>query len=228
MMTRRIAVWAAAITLAAAASVTAQDWTALTTSGDVWTNDVLLPSGVRVGAGDRLRTGDGALAIVSSADAGRVEVRAQSDVTLRPGALELHRGAVAIDRGAVRLGEIEIAPTGSGPNWIVVSRQADQTLVAAYRGEAVIHESGGRRIVVPAGTFALAGASPPRDDQRNDRKGAKTDSRGAAKAASRGGWRLGPLSGVQGAMIVTGIAAATVAGLAVSGSSGTQDVSPQR
>ena len=206
----------------------------LTGSGPIWTNDALLPSGSGVHAGDEIRTGEGALGVLESPAFGRLEIRPDSLARLDADSVELHRGTVASSRAAVRVRGVRIAPQGEEEDWIVVRQAAGETLVAAYRGAAVIQVAGATRLTVPAGSYALAAAPPaaqqkqqaePQEDDDDD--AAAAPARGAAQAGKKGGWKLGSLASPTGAIVLTGIAAAAVTGVAVTGGTRDEAASPQ-
>ncbi len=207
----------------------------LTTAGNVWTNDILLPSGSSVRAGDEIRTGDRALGVIEAPALRRLEIRAGSRVRLERGAVALHAGAVASGGLAVDLQDFRISPEADGDNWFVVRREEGEWLVAAYRGGAVIHASGAAPLTVPAGSYALAAGLPQKGQTTGETSSDTADSgqtpsssgRGAAKAAKKGGWKLGSLASPQGAIIVTGVTAAVVAGVVASGGTRNEAVSPQ-
>ena len=77
----------------AASPLLADSLGGLTVSGKVWTNQVALPSGSSVYAGDRIQTGAAGMAVLGAGPQ-RVEIRPDSSVTLRADSLDLHRGAV--------------------------------------------------------------------------------------------------------------------------------------
>lgn len=185
----------------------------LTVSGKVWTNQVALPSGSSVYAGDRIQTGAAGMAVLG-AGAQRVEIRPDSSVTLRAASLDLHRGAVGSSGSDVVLDNAAVSAEGaSSDSWFVVSETEGQVLVAAYRGNAVIRDRDGRRTVVPAGSFAMAAAAPQGTERPTDSPANSNSSRGAQSAATKGKWSLGKLSATKWVLIATGGAAAATAGV---------------
>ncbi len=191
----------------------------LTVSGKVWTNQVALPSGSSVYAGDRIQTGTGGMALLGTG-MHRVEIRPESTVTLRGDSLDLHSGAVGSSGTDVVLGDTAISPDGaSHDSWFVVSETDGRVLVAAYRGDAVIRDRDGRRTVVPAGSFAMAAAAPQGTHKSTDKSTKGNQSRGAQRAATKGKWRFGKLSPTQWALIGTAGAAAATAGVVANGDS---------
>jgi len=105
----------------------------LTTAGPVWSNQVALPSGSTVYAGDLIETGKDGLAVLSSPDLGRIEIRAESKAALADGAIELTQGVVAANKTAVHFDGFEVAASdAANDNWFVVSEQDGERLIAAY------------------------------------------------------------------------------------------------
>ena len=189
----------------------------LTVSGKVWTNQVALPSGSSVYAGDRVQTDASGLAVLGTGTH-RVEIRPDSSVTLRGDSLDLHRGAAGSSRADIVLGDTAVSTEGaSDESWFVVSETDGRVLVAAYRGDAVIRERDGRRTVVPAGSFAMAAAAPQDPQQPAQPTGGQ--GRGAQSAATKGKWSFGKLSATHWVLIATGGAAAATAGVVASGES---------
>jgi hypothetical protein len=187
----------------------------LTVSGKVWTNQVALPSGSSVYAGDRIQTDSGGTAVLGTGTH-RVEIRPDSLVTLRGDSLDLHRGGVGSSGSDIVLGDTAVSAEVPGnDSWFVVSETEGQVLVAAYRGDAVIRERDGRRTVVPAGSFALAAAAP----QGTQQPASRGQGRGAQSAATKGKWSLGKLSATKWVLIATGSAAAITAGVVANGDS---------
>jgi hypothetical protein len=188
----------------------------LTVSGKVWTNQVALPSGSSVYAGDRIQTDASGVALLGTGTH-RLEIRPESSVTLRGNSLDLHRGAVGSSGSDVVLGDTAISTEGaSNESWFVVAETDGQVLVAAYRGDAVIRERDGRRTVVPAGSFAMAAAAPQGTQTPTDSTTRSNPARGAQRAATKGKWSLGKLSAAKWALIATGGAAAATAGVVAS------------
>lgn len=199
----------------------------LTVSGNVWTNQVALPSGSSVYAGDRIQTDAGGLAVLQTGT-NRVEIRPESSVTLRGDSLDLHRGAVGSSGSNIVLGDTAIWAEGGGDDaWFVVSETDGQVLVAAYRGDAVIRDRDGRRTVVPEGSFAMAAAAPQGTQRPTDTGASSGQGRGASSAATKGRWSMGKLSATKWALIATGgVAAATVGVVASSSDLQDESVSP--
>jgi hypothetical protein len=189
----------------------------LTVSGRVWTNQVALPSGSSVYAGDRIQTDPGGLAVLGMGTH-RVEIRPESSVTLRGDSLDLHRGAAGSTGSDIVMGDTAISAQGANnDSWFVVSETDGKVLVAAYRGDAVIRERDGRRTVVPAGSFAMAAAAPQAARKPADSSATGSQGRGAARAATKGKWRFGKLSATKWALIATGGVAAATVGVVTSG-----------
>ena len=189
----------------------------LTVSGKVWTNQVALPSGSSVYAGDRIQTDSGGMAVLGSG-AHRVEIRPESLVTLRGDSLDLHRGAVGSSGSDIVLGDAAISAEGvSSDSWFVVSETDGQVLVAAYRGDAVIRERDGRRTVVPAGSFAMAAAAPQGEQKKTT--DSNSQNRGAQRAGTNGKWKKGKMSGAKWVLLATGGAAAATVGVVANGDS---------
>ena len=208
----------------AASPLLADSLGGLTVSGKVWTNQVALPSGSSVYAGDRIQTGAAGMAVLGAGPQ-RVEIRPDSSVTLRGDSLDLHRGAVGSSGSDVVLENAAVSAEGaSSESWFVVSETEGQVLVAAYRGNAVIRDRDGSRTVVPAGSFAMAAAAPQGTESPST---ASSSSRGAQSAATKGKWSLGKLSATKWVLIATGGAAAATAGVvATSDSLRDESVSP--
>lgn len=189
----------------------------LTVTGKVWTNQVALPSGSSVYAGDRIQTDSSGLAVLGSGTH-RVEIGPESLVTLRGDSLDLHRGAVGSSGSDIVLGDAAISAEGaSHDSWFVVSETDGQVLVAAYRGDAVIRERDGRRTVVPAGSFAMAAAAPQTKDKKTTDSNAQN--RGAQRAGTNGKWKKGKMSGAKWVLLATGGAAAATVGVVANGDS---------
>jgi len=197
----------------------------LTTAGDVWSNQVALPSGSTVYAGDLIETGKDGLAVLSSPAAGRIEIRPGSKASLGADAVELSQGVVAANKAAVRLSGFEVeAQDSAADNWFVVSEQNGERLVAAYRGDVVVRGAAGS-FVVPQGSFAMAAAAaPPQgqaktdDDDDDDEVAAKKIPRRTGRAAGAGaksGWSIGSLSQGASIALVTAGTAAAITGTAI-------------
>ncbi|MDA0204083.1 MAG: hypothetical protein O3A53_04475 [Acidobacteria bacterium] len=189
----------------------------LTVSGKVWTNQVALPSGSSVYAGDRIQTDASGVAVLGIGTH-RLEIRPDSSVTLRGDSLDLHRGVVGSSGHDIVLGDTAVSAGGANNEaWFVVSETDGQVLVAAYRGDALIRDRDGRRTMVPAGSFAMAAAAPQGTQPPKDSTTKGTTSRGAESAATKGKWSVGKLSATKLALIATAGAAAATAGVVSSG-----------
>ena len=209
----------------------------LTSSGLVWTNATALPSGGAVYPGDRVRTGNEGLAVITSG-AGRVEVRPGSIVTWQADSIVLESGSVASNGGAVRVGDVTARPAAPGEAWFVVAENGGRPQIAAHRGGVTIVGPGLAPILVPAGSYAVAGAGegkegqaesdseddaeagnkPDRDQKKNKKR--RAAGRGAAAAGgvagkAAGGWAIGSLSHAASVALAAGVgAAATGAAIA--------------
>ena len=202
----------------------------LSSSGPVWTNSTALPSGGAVHAGDRIRTGDEGLAVITSR-AGRVEIRPGSVVTWKGDGVVLESGSAASDGGAIRLSEITVRPETAAEAWFVVARNGGRPHVAAYRGNVTIVAPGVAPLLVPAGSYAVAGGDQGTGDltKKDPDAGARTDKktkknkkdkkrpagagRGAAAAGgvagkAAGGWTIGSLSHAASIALAAGVGAA--------------------
>jgi hypothetical protein len=192
----------------------------LTASGNVWTNQIAVPSGSSVYAGDLVRTDENGIAVIDSGRT-RIEVRPTSSVTLHTGGLNLHQGSVGSSHSVVELADARVSPVGDlDDSWFVVSEVEGQTMVAAYRGDAEIVGRDGRRTIVPAGSFALAASTPRAGSdslKKSDGKGTPNTEAAPAGTKKKGGWTLGSLASTTGVLVVTGVAAATLTGFAVTG-----------
>ncbi|MBI1354137.1 MAG: hypothetical protein GC160_07310 [Acidobacteria bacterium] len=202
----------------------------LTTAGAVWSNQVALPSGSTIYAGDVIETGADALAVLSSPSKGRVEIRAESKASLSDDAVTLSSGVVAADRATVRLGDLSVAAKdAAGDNWFVVSDRDGEKLIAAYRGDVVVRGQDGA-FTVPAGSFALAAAALPPSPQTTDKdkkdhddddkaggaiKRAPRTAGRAAGAGAKSGWSIGSLGHWASVAVVTGGTAAAITGTVV-------------
>lgn len=228
--------------LLTAAALAAAPPVALSTVGNVWTNQVALPSGSQAAAGDVIETDDAGLAILASGELGRVEVRSSTRATLASDALELERGSAASERLPIRLGEIEAAPATAGaPAWFVVSGDGGRARVAAHEGDVVIRRAGREEVVVPAGHYAMAlpptpQDSPPssdeaasNDDDEDEDAAAAGDRRGRARQAgsSGGGFTIGPLGPTASIALVGAGTAAGLTGFALAAQDDETPVSPE-
>ena len=234
---RRLAASSVIFLFGAAASAGGPAAATLSSSGPVWTNSTALPSGGAVHAGDRIRTGDEGLAVITSR-AGRVEIRPGSVVTWKGDGVVLESGSAASDGGAIRLSEITVRPETAAEAWFVVARNGGRPHVAAYRGNVTIVAPGLAPLLVPAGSYAVAGGDQGTGDstKKDPDAGARTDEktkkhekdkkrpagagRGAAAAGgvagkAAGGWTIGSLSHADSIALAAGVgAAATGATLA--------------
>ena len=85
--------------------------------GNVWTNQVALPSGHHAWSGDSIRTDSTGMAVLITPEAGRVEVRMDSDVIWMDDRVRLDSGTVASAKLPVELAdEYEIAPVDPDAN----------------------------------------------------------------------------------------------------------------
>ena len=222
--------------------------TPVSTTGNVWTNQVALPSGHFARNGDKLRTDSTGMAVLTTPETGRFEVRMDSDVTWLDDGVRLDAGTVASAKLPVQLGEYEIAPANpSEDSWFVVSETEGETLVAAYRGDVVIRGGGAGPITVPAGSFAMAAAATPEPEPapapqasgptkpskskdkakgRNSRQASRRRTGRANSAGSSKGWSIGGMGHITSVAIVSGVAAAAITGLA-GNSIRNESVSPQ-
>lgn len=204
----------------------------LTVSGNVWTNQIAIPSGSSVYAGDQVRTDVNGVAVIGSGRS-RVEVRPKSLVTLHAGGIDLHEGAVGSSGSTVDLKQARVSSADDTPDsWFVVSKVEGQTLVAAYRGDAQILASNGNRTIVPVGSFALATTTPRSADgssSKTDGKAPNNQETAPAGTTGKNGWSIGSLASTKGILIATGAAAAALTGFAVTGNDDLRDqaVSPR-
>ena len=170
--------------------------------------------------------------------AGRVEIRPGSVVTWKGDGVVLESGSAASDGGAIRLSEITVRPETAAEAWFVVARNGGRPHVAAYRGNVTIVAPGLAPLLVPAGSYAVAGGDQGTGDstKKDPDAGARTDEktkkhekdkkrpagagRGAAAAGgvagkAAGGWTIGSLSHADSIALAAGVgAAATGATLA--------------
>lgn len=204
----------------------------LTSSGNVWTNQIAVPSGSILYAGDIVKTDDRGVAVIGTGQR-RTEVQPASEVVLHNDRVDLHRGSIGSSHTMIQLEAAQVSALGdSKDSWFVVSEVEGQTTVAAYRGDAEIIASNGHRTLVPAGSFAMAAASPRAGNSDAPRSSDKNaNDTGAAPAGSKGsgGWSIKKIGGTTGVLIGTGVAAAALTGFAVTGEDELRDtaVSPQ-
>ena len=130
----------------------------VSTTGTVRTNASLLPSGSTIYGGDVIATGEDGLAIVTSREIGRLEVRPSSRVEFGPSRVTLRDGAVAADKSVVGLGEytIQARTPDSAQAWFAVATRDGRKVVAAHRGDVLIARAGMAPLLVPAGSYAIA------------------------------------------------------------------------
>lgn len=219
---RKIFSLSTVLALAAAPVFGAQPLGGLAVYGTVWSNQAALPSGSYVFAGDVVETDSDAMAVLASAELGRVELRSDSRAAFGATELSLERGAAASAGLPIRMDAVTVRPeTSATDNWFVVAERDGERVVSAYRGDAVI-EDDGRRIVVPEGSFALAAALPTPKQAGADNDGsspAKNQPRRrtgrASNSSAKSGWSLGKLGTTASTVVVTGAAAAAATGLAV-------------
>lgn len=212
----------------------------LSAIGTVWTNQVALPSGSTVYAGDVIKTAPDALAIVASPTLGRIEVRPGSEARFEARDIVLQSGAVASSDRAIRIGDVEVQPLdASADNWFVLAEKDGERIVAAHRGDVEIRSASGSTRV-PGGSFAVAAAGKPADaaedsaagepeaagtpEQPVGPQGAKGK---AASVGSKSGWSLGPLGTATSVVVVSGIAAGVATGFVAGGGTREEAVSPQ-
>jgi hypothetical protein len=136
----------------------------LSTTGTVWINAAALPSGSSVYNGDTVATAESAVALLTSGEEGRVEIRPDSLVSVAEREIALNGGVVGSAGLAVRVGHDLVRPTGGvGPRpWFVVADRNGQKLVAAYSGSVLIASDGSEPIVVPEGFYAVP-SDPPKE-----------------------------------------------------------------
>ena len=212
------------LTLACAPLFGAEPLGDLSVYGNVWTNQAALPSGAGVFAGDVVETDEKALAVLSSSQKGRVEVRSDSRATFESEALRLERGAAASAGLPVHIANFQIRSLSNGAdNWFVVADRNGERVVSAFRGDVLIEQQGKDDVVVPEGSFALAAALPtPKqaasDDDDDDKGGAAAKTRRrtgrASNSTAKSGWSLGKLGTGASVAVVTGATAAAATGLA--------------
>ncbi len=165
---RRLAAISMIFLFGAAASAGGPSAATLSSSGPVWTNSTVLPSGGRVHAGDRIRTGEDGLAVITSRS-GRIEIRPGSVVTWKADGVVLESGSAASNGAAIRFSEMTVRPDTAEETWFVVLRNGGRSQVAAYRGNVTIVAPGSAPLLVPAGSYAVAGGEqgtgePTRND----------------------------------------------------------------
>ena len=220
--------WILALTVSL--TISTLSWAAepasLATAGTVWANAVLLPSGTTLHEGDHVTTGRASTAVISSRSTGRVEVREQSAVSLGDGNVVLHKGVVATAKAPIRLDGIEIEPRGGKDALVVVAKRDGRMLIAAYRGEAIIHADGLTPVLVSSGQYAIpaaSGGSGSRNGATKNAAGEKADKddddrdgtaipAGSGTSSSSGGWTIGSLSHGNSVALAAGIGAAAVGG----------------
>ena len=225
---RRPAVISVIFLFGAAASAGGPPAATLSSTGPVWTNSTALPSGGAVHAGDRIRTGDAGLAVITSR-AGRVEIRPGSVVTWKGDGVVIESGSAASDGGAIRLSEITVRSDTNAEAWFVVARNGGRPHVAAYRGNVTIVAPGLAPLLVSAGSYAVAGGDQGRGDStekgrdagarthektRKNKKDKKRPAAGRGAAAggvageAAGGWTIGSLSHAVSVALAAGVGAA--------------------
>lgn len=210
----------------------------MTAVGTVWINHVALPSGASVASGDRVHTAHDSVALFDSDAAGRLEVRPSSVVYFHDDNVDVIEGAVGSAGQAVTVAGNTIESTNAGDAWFVVAEQNGELWVAAYQGEVRIKSASDETVTVPAGSFATtstlaamrevaeseapqkedAQAEQPSTDEPKRRRRPAADPRrkrnrkGAAGAASKGGWTIGGLSNTASIAVVTAVGAGAVTG----------------
>lgn len=177
-------------------------------------------------AGDEIATGRDSLALVSSPQLGRVEVRGDSRVTLAEDHVRLQKGAVGSDQAAIQARDytFEAKNTAGGPSWFVVADQKGKLVVAAHQGDVLITRAGAAPLLVPAGSYALPGGPVPEKEKERDEEKKKKKRRGAGAAtagAATGATILG-MSATTAAVVGGAVAASAVTIAAATG----EDSSP--
>ncbi len=227
---RRLAATSMIFLFGATASAGGPAEATLSSSGPVWTNSTVLPSGGAVHEGDRIRTGEDGLAMITSRS-GRVEIRPGSVITWKGDGVVLESGSAASDGGAIRWSETTVRPDTAEETWFVVARNGGRSQVAAYRGNVTIGAPGAAPLLLPAGSYAVAGAEQGAgessgsdadagarvDEETGDSKKKKkrpgAAGRGAAAAGgaggkAAGGWTIGSLGHAASVALAAGIGAA--------------------
>ena len=230
---RWLAVLISAAIMSPAGAPAAGSWAPahVTTAGTVRTNSSFLPSGTTIYGGDVIATGEDGLAIVTSPNLGRLEVRPSSQVKFGADQLMLRDGAVASDKAVVRLGDYTIQTRSPElkDNWFAVASRTGRKVVVAHRGDVLISRAGAAPLLVPAGSYAAfpAGVPPADEDEDDDdekKGGAVKDT--SAKAPASEGWTIGSLSHKGSVVLVTTIGAAAATGTALGFALNDDPVSP--
>jgi hypothetical protein len=192
----------------------------VSTTGTVRTNSSLLPSGSTIYGGDVIATGEDGLAIVTSREIGRLEVRPSSRVEFGASRVTLRDGAVAADKSAVGLGEytIQARTPNSAQAWFAVASRDGRKVVAAHRGDVSIARAGMAPLLVPAGSYAAFPGEEPQPE-----KNSKDTS---ATAPASDGWTIGSLSHKGSVILLTTIGAAAATGTALGFALSDEPVSP--
>jgi hypothetical protein len=200
----------------------------VSTVGTVRTNSSLLPSGSTIYSGDMIATGEDGLAVVTSRDMGRLEVRPASRVEFGANEVILRDGAVAADKSIVGMRGYTIQPRSPelANNWFAVASRNGRTVVAAHRGDVLIARAGAAPLLVPAGSYAaFPGEAPSDEDDDDEKKGGVKDT--SAKAPASESWTIGSLSHKGSVILVTTIGAAAATGTALGFALNDNPVSPQ-
>lgn len=226
---RWLSILISAVILLPSGALAAGSWAPahVITAGTVRTNSSLLPSGTAIHGGDVIATGEDGLAIVTSRELGRLEVRPSSNVEFSANRVTLRDGAVAADKTAVALGDYTIQARSPElkDNWFAVASKNGRKVVAAHRGDVLIARAGMTPLLVPAGSYAaFPGGAPPDEDDEDERKGGAKDT--SAKAPASEGWTIGSLSHKGSVILVTTIGAAAATGTALGFALNDTPVSP--
>ena len=185
----------------------------LRSSGVVLTNAVPAPDGGTVRSGDTVTTRPGALAVVTSATHGRVELRPDSEARFANDRLELTRGAVAATRLPVAVDGFTIQPQDPATGWFAVAKRDGRLVVAAHRGNVLIAAAGAPPVVVNEGAVAQQQEQqqqepqPAQDELEKDKK----KKRRRAAGAATGGWTIGSLGHAASVALVVGVGAGVAA-----------------
>ncbi len=220
---RRIAVLSKFVLFAAAASAAGPETATLSSSGPVWTNSTVLPSGGAVHQGDRIRTGEDGLAVITSR-AGRIEIRPGSVIAWKGDGVLLESGSAASDGGAIRWSETTVRPDTAEETWFVVARNGGRSQVASYRGSVTIVAPGSAPLLLPAGSYAVAGAEQGAgessesdadagaraDEETGDsnKKKKRPAAAGGVGGKAAGGWTIGSLGHAASVALAAGVGAA--------------------
>jgi hypothetical protein len=196
----------------------------LSTTGTVWINAAALPSGSSVYNGDTVATGENALALLTSREEGRVEIRPDTLVSVAEREIALKGGAVGSDGLAVRVGQELVRPSGGAGSrpWFVVADRNGQKLVAAYSGSVLIASDGSEPIVVPEGFYAVPG-DPPKDKTG---AGPPGDTSSPGGSSGSGHWAIFSLTSGTAVAFIASLGATAVFASIVAYTLGQESVSP--